>query len=166
MDRPRLIVYCGLPGVGKSLASGYTAEQLPAHRYRSDRIRKQLFPEPNYTDAETAETYETLLERARADLEAGTNVVLDATFRSRPRRDDAAAIAETTAAESLFVHVTCEEAVVEERLESRSGTVSDADYEQYLHLREAFDPLEREHVVLDNSGSIEETYRQLERDVL
>lgn len=166
MTRPTLIVYCGVPGVGKSVASGYTAERLPAERYRSDQVRKELFPHPEYTDAETERTYEALLQRAETSLESGTNVVLDATFRSRARRDDAAAVAASAAAESLFVRVTCDEVVVRERLADRSETISDAGLEQYRTLKETFEPLEREHVEIDNSGTIAETERQIDRAVL
>ena len=166
MTRPTLLVYCGLPGVGKSMASAYTAEQLPATRYRSDEIRKELFDEPSYTSAESDATYAELLERARTDLESDTNVVLDATFRSRERRDRAATVADEVGAELAFVHVTCALEVVERRIAERTDGVSDAEFEQHLQLRESFDPLERDHVVIDNSGSIAETHDQLERLVL
>ncbi|SFC15256.1 hypothetical protein SAMN05444422_10533 [Halobiforma haloterrestris] len=166
MSRPSLIVYCGLPGVGKSAASAYTAERLPANRYRSDEVRKELFPEPSYSSEETDATYAELLERARSDLESGRNVVLDATFQSRPYRDRAAEIARTVEAARAFVRVTCDLEVVRERLEDRTNAVSDAQFEQHLQLRETFDPLERDHVEIDNSGSLEETYRQIDRAVL
>ena len=166
MDRPTLLVYCGLPGVGKSMASAYTADRFPATRYRSDEIRKELFSDPSYTTAESDATYAELLERARTDLEDGSNVVLDATFRSKARRDRAATVAGEVGADATFVHVTCSLEVVEERLAERTDTISDAEFEQHLQLRESFDPLEREHVVIDNSGTIEETREQLERRVL
>ena len=166
MNRPTLLVYCGLPGVGKSMASAYTAERFPATRYRSDEIRKELFPEPSYTAAESDATYAELLERAHADLESGSDVVLDATFRSKARRDRAAAVADGADADVRFVHVTCALEVVRERLAERTGTISDAEFEQHLQLRESFDPLERDHVVVDNSGTIEETREQLDRLVL
>lgn len=166
MHRPTLTVYCGLPGVGKSVASAYTADRLPANRYRSDEIRKELFPEPTYSSEETDATYAELLERARSDLESGHNVVLDATFRSKPYRDRAAEIARTVDAAQSFVRVTCDLEVIRERLENRTNTVSDAQFEQHLQLRDQFDPLEREYVEIDNSGQLEETYRQIDRAVL
>lgn len=166
MSRPTLIVYCGLPGVGKSAASAYTATQLSAERYRSDEVRKRLFPEPEYTDEETVATYEELLARARSELEAGADVVLDATFRSKRFRDRAAALASEVDAAVEYVHVTCDVDVVRERLESRTETISDAEFDQHLQLRRAFEPIERDHVVIDNSGSLEETYRQIDRAVL
>ncbi|WP_081655649.1 AAA family ATPase [Halopiger goleimassiliensis] len=166
MARPTLIVYCGLPGVGKSVASAYTASNLPAERYRSDEVRKQLFPDPEYTSAETQATYDELLERARADLEAGSNVVLDATFRTTRLRERAATLADDAGADVVFTRVTCDADVVETRLEERTNSVSDADLRVYNLVKESFEPLERDHVVIDNSGSLEETYRQIDRSLL
>ncbi|RQG95139.1 AAA family ATPase [Natrarchaeobius chitinivorans] len=166
MERPTLTVYCGLPGVGKSAASAYTAANTSAERYRSDEIRKELFPDPRYTTEETLATYEELLERARTDLETGSSVVLDATFRTRGLRDRADELAREAGAHSLFVQVSCEETVVKQRLAAREGDVSDADVEVYEHVRDSFESLERDHVVVDNSDSLEETYRQIDRRIL
>lgn len=166
MDRPTLIVFVGLPGVGKSTASAYTADQRSIPRYRSDEVRKALFPEPSYSEAETAATYDELLRRARSDLEAGSDAVVDATFCDRRFRDQAAATAREAGATATFVHVTCPDDVVHERLERRSGSVSDADWDVYLQLKRSFDPIDHEHVEIDNAGSIAETERQLDRLVL
>jgi predicted kinase len=165
VDRPTLIVYCGLPGVGKSAASAYTADRLDANRYRSDRVRKRLFPEPNYTRAETDATYEQLLQHARADLRSDTNVVLDATFQSAPYRDRAAEVVRAIGADCTFVRVVCDVETVKVRMDERTNAVSDAQFEQHVQLRETFDPIDREHVVVDNSGSLEATYDQLDREL-
>ena len=166
MPSPLLVVYCGLPGVGKSTVSRYTADQLGASRHRSDEVRQELFEEPSYTPAELRATYEELLERARADLEAGRDVVVDATFRERPERDRAAAVAEETGATVTFVRVTCSPEVVRERLQARTDDPSDADLAVYREHRESFEPLVREHVTVDNSGSLAETRRQVDQHVL
>ena len=166
MTRPTLLAYCGLPGVGKSMASSYTADRFPATRYRSDTVRKQLFSDPSYSADESAATYDELLSRGRSALESGEHVVLDATFQSKETRDAAATVVEEVDADLRFVHVTCALEVVKERIENRTETISDAEFEQHLLLRESFDPLEREHVAIDNSGSIEETREQLERLIL
>ncbi len=163
--RPRLIVFCGLPGVGKSTASAYAAEESGATRYRSDEIRKELFDEPTYSAEESAATYDELFARVRSDLEAGRDVVADATFGSREARERVADVASGTGADLAFVHVTCPAEIVRERIAERED-VSDADFEVHLALREAFAPFERDHVAVDNSGGLEATYRQIDRDVL
>lgn len=166
MSRPLLVVYCGLPGVGKSTVSAYTAEQLGATRYRSDEVRKDLFEEPSYTSAETRATYDELLERARAELEAGRDVVVDATFRERRERDRAETVAVEADATAQFVHVTCPSEIVVDRLHDRTDDPSDADLEVYREHRDSFDPFERDHVTIDNGGSLAETRRQVDRCVL
>jgi HD superfamily phosphohydrolase len=117
--------------------------------YRSDEIRKELFDNPDYTDPETERTYEELLDRARSALESGNDVVLDATFSAKRYRQAAEALATETDAEIAFVHVTCRDEVVEERMAARETTVSDATFETYLQQKERFDPLERDHIEIE-----------------
>lgn len=166
MQWPLLVVYCGLPGVGKSTLSRYTADQLGAVRYRSDEVRQDLFEEPTYTAAETRKTYATLTRRAQTTLEAGQDVVIDATFKQASERDRATAVADSAGAAIEFVHVTCRPAVVRERIQNRSDDASEADLAVYRELREAFESLERDHVTIDNTGPLEETRRQVDRRVL
>lgn len=166
MDRPRLIVFCGLSGVGKSTASEYVADACAAERYRSDEVRKELFEDPTYGAAETERTYDALLNRARRELEDGNTVVLDATFSSEQYRAAAADLAERTDADCTFVHVTCRDEVVERRMKARSDTVSDATFETYLQQKERFDPITRDHVEIDNSGSTDELEAALEEALL
>jgi predicted kinase len=166
MSGPLLVVCCGLPGVGKSTVSRYVAEQLPATRYRTDEVRHDLFGDPSYTSAETRSTYDELLERARAGLETGQDVVVDGTFKYDRERDRAAAVGEGTGATVRFVRVTCPPAVVRERIQSRTDDASDADVDVYRKHREQFDPLAREHLTVDNGGDLADTYRQVDRRVL
>lgn len=163
MHSPRLVVYCGLPGVGKSTVSEYTAEQLSAIRYRSDEVRYDLFDDPAYTPEEMARTYEEMLDRTREDLDAGRDVVVDGTFKRARDREEARAIARETGAQLQFVRVTCPPAVVRDRITSRTDDASDADLSVYEKLREEFEPLECDHVVIDNSGSLAETREQVDR---
>jgi predicted kinase len=159
---PRLVVLCGLPGVGKSTVGELVVERLDAlgaeaRLLRTDVIRKELVAEPTYSDAETERVYLALFERAREALDAGQWAVLDGTFRDRPLRDRAADTADDAEVEPLFVKVTCEESVAMDRIRERTDDESDAEIEEYDHFREIFDPLERDHVTVDNSGERAET---------
>jgi len=166
MPSPLLVACCGLPGVGKSTVSAYVAEQLPATRHRSDEVRHDLFDDPEYTPAEGRRTYDELLDRTRAGLDAGEAVVVDGTFKHADDRDRVVSIAAETGATLRLVHVTCPPAVVRDRLRSRTDDASDADVDVYQQHREQFEPLDREHVTVDNSGSLEDTYRQVDRRLL
>jgi predicted kinase len=158
-----LVAVAGLPGVGKTTVSAAVAERLGATRLRSDVLRKELFDAPDYRPEETEAVYAELRERAADLLAEGESVVLDATFREGSRRDRVAAVAEANGAAFRFVHVTCADEVVRERIAAREGDASDADVAVYEQLKGEFEPVEREHVRIDNSGTLAETDAQVER---
>jgi hypothetical protein len=156
-----LAVVCGLPGVGKSTVAGRLAERLDADVLRTDVVRKELFDEPTYTDEEIETVYREVFDRARRALRAGDNVVLDATFVNREWREAARAVATEHGRVFHLFAVECPESVVKRRIERRDG-VSDADFETHRELKATFDPIELDHVVIDNSGSEAETLAQID----
>jgi len=157
----RLVVVCGLPGVGKTTVAERIAERVDGRIRRTDVIRKELFDDPEYTDAETEAVYAELLARASADVDAGDAVVHDATFADARFRADARETAAAAAAEFDLVDVAGDEAVVERRIERRDG-ISDADFDIHLRFRELFDEIATDHVVVDNSGTEAETFAQVD----
>ncbi|ELZ40199.1 AAA family ATPase [Halorubrum tebenquichense] len=157
----RLVVVCGLPGVGKTTVAERIADHVDGRIRRTDVIRKELFDDPAYTDAETEAVYTELLARAREDVDAGEAVVLDATFADDRFRAAAREAAAETAAAFDLVEVACDEGVVERRIERRDG-ISDADFEIHLHFKELFDDIAGDHVVVDNSGTEAETFAQVD----
>lgn len=156
-EAPSLVVVCGLPGAGKTTVAGTIAECLGAERLRTDVVRKELFPEPAYTDAEADAVYEELLDRAEESLSAGRPVVLDGTFHEAGYRDRAAAVAARQGVPLALVRVTCDSEVVRERIRSRTDDESDADFRIHELFRDRFEPVVREHAVVDNSGDLAAT---------
>ena len=156
-DAPAVVVVCGLPGVGKSRVSQLLADRLSATLVRTDIVRKDLFSDPQYTDEETDRVYATVRERAREAVADGGRAVLDGTYRSRPFRDDVAAMAAAAGVDCEFVHVTCDEDTVRERIRQRTETVSDATYRNHLDLKAEFDAFERPPVTVDNSSAWADT---------
>lgn len=159
---PRVVVLCGLPGVGKTTVGELIVERLDgagasARLLRTDAIRQELIDQPQYTDEETERVYGTLFDRAGTTVDDGRWAVLDGTFRDRLFRDRAVAVAEGADVPAMFVRVTCEESQAVDRIRTRTGDESDAEVKDYDHFREIFDTLEREHVTIDNSGAPEET---------
>ena len=156
-----LVAVCGFPGVGKSTVSEYITDALGAKRLRTDAVRKELFDEPTYSTAESRTVYETTFERARKCLEAGETVVVDASFSKRRYRDSATGLAVDCGVPFHLVKVDCEESTTVSRIERRDG-ISDADVAVYYEVRDGFDPIERDHARIDNSGSWERTREQVE----
>jgi len=156
-----LVVVCGPPGVGKSTVAEAVADRLAAERLRTDVVRRDVAPNPSYTDAERRMVYDELFDRGRSVLDEGKSLVLDGTFQYEEARDRAADLAAAFDVDFDVVLVTCDEATVRERLADRTDDPSDAVFENYLAIREAFDPVEREHLTVDNSGSLDRTRRQV-----
>jgi len=156
-----LVVVCGLPGVGKTTVAERIADHLDGEIVRTDVIRKELFDDPTYGDAETEAVYAELIDRARDRVAGGDAVVLDATFADARFRADARRAGERVADGFALVEVACDERVVERRIERRDG-ISDADFDVHLHFKQRFDRIETDHVVVDNSGDQAETFAQVD----
>jgi aminoglycoside phosphotransferase family enzyme/predicted kinase len=92
--QPLLIVICGLSGSGKSHLAGALSAQSGFPVISSDVVRKRLAginplqrAEPEqYTSEFSEKTYAELGRLARAELERGGTVIVDATFRGAADR--------------------------------------------------------------------------------
>ena len=160
---PQVVAVCGLPGVGKSTVARRIANRVGGVHLRTDEIRKELFSDPEYTDAETRAVYAELVDRARVAVERGTSAVLDGTFKRRAQRAKADRILSGLGVPWTVIRVDADRSVVRKRIRERTDDVSDADVEIYERFREEWDPIEMDHLVVDNSANLEETHRQLER---
>ena len=161
--RPRAVVICGLPGVGKTTVAERVADRVDGTLLRTDVVRKELRPDPEYTDEEDRLVYDELLERARQRLAAGESVVLDGTFRDAEQRERARAVATGADAAFSLLRVECEEAVVKERIEAREDDASDADFDVHAQFRETFDPCSIDHVTVDNTAGLDQVAHQIEQ---
>jgi len=157
-----LVALCGLPGVGKSTVAGLITDRLDATRLRTDAVRKELFLDPDYTDAETDTVYRELCDRAGGRLGDGESVVLDATFAERTHRRLARDLASGHGVVFRLVRVVCDREVAERRIADRED-ISDADVEVYRQFRDEFEPIECEYVTVDNSDSKADTRSQVEQ---
>ncbi len=129
----------GLPGVGKSTVASGLADRLQAVLFRTDVIRKEFaflgIGEPGpapyrtglYEPEVTEATYRALIDDARAALERGESVVLDASWSASAMRDRAIELAEATHSDLTQLHCVAPAPVAEPRLRERVGDVSDAD---------------------------------------
>lgn len=159
---PRLVVQCGLPGVGKSTVASELTDRLGARRVRSDAVRQELFSNPTYSREEKDRVYATMLDRAQSALTDGRPAVLDATYERRVDRDEAAALADRVGATFQLVEVVCDASVARERIRRREDDPSEADVAVYENARDRFEPLDRAAITIDNSGPLERTRRQLD----
>jgi uncharacterized protein len=136
IDRPHptLVLMHGVSGSGKSWLSERLVAALPAVRVRSDVERKRLRlgadKDTLYTSEMNHRTYARLAECAESCLEAGLNVIVDATFLERTDRDLLRGVARRLRANFAIVACQASEATARTRVHERTlagSDVSDAD---------------------------------------
>ena len=80
------MIICGLPGVGKTTIAKDLAPLINAVVLSTDKIRKEMIPNPNYKKQEKKLIYKVLLIVAKYLHKAGINCILDATFNTENSR--------------------------------------------------------------------------------
>ena len=158
---PTIYVLAGLPGHGKSFVSSYLAEKTGAEHINVDKVRNEITDgDPQYTQSESAETYDTLIERGKTVYDSGSSVILDGTFNIVSGRDR---VKDIGGDDVVFIRIECDEETAKERLANRNG-ISDADPSVYDKFR--FMPIQYDSVTIDNSGSKDETKKQIRQKIL
>ncbi len=138
---PRLVAVGGLSGSGKTSLARALAPDLGAPpgalHLRSDVLRKTLagvgegnrLPPESYTPAASDAVYAALAHRARAGLDAGRAVIVDAVYAKPAERAAIEAVARDLGLPFHGLWLDCPEPVMAERIAARSGDASDATAE-------------------------------------
>ncbi len=145
-----LIIICGLPGSGKSTLSKRLKTKIPAIYLNTDIIRKQITKNPTYDENEKKAVYLEMMNIAEKHINQGRNVILDATFSTRKFRDLALRVTD----DLRIIECTLPEQMVRARLDrrkERNKAISDAGFEIYQKMKESFEEIEGDHLVIDCS---------------
>ncbi len=177
--KPKIAVFMGLSGTGKTFLANKFLSKYPACYLSSDIERKKLIgisPEEHrfeefekgiYSPEVTEKTYKRLIERTLEEISFGRDVVLDATFREERYREELIKALKPLKIEPLFILCTAPDHVVKERIEKRhkERSASDALFETYLHQKKKFVPpkMDQNLLVLDTSQSLEILLQQIEK---
>jgi uncharacterized protein len=164
-----LVAMSGLPGTGKSYVSQTLARSLQAVVVESDRVRKTLFPQPNYGATENAITHGACRRLISSILLAGHCAIYDATNLIEFQRRTIYALVRACRARLIVVQTTASQEQVLQRLELRKRVPagsSDADWDVYVRLAASQEPIAREHVSLDTTRDLSDALRQLEHMIL
>jgi len=141
--RPCLILVAGLPGTGKSTLARQLADRANFRLIRSDLVRKELaglaardtghslFGAGIYTAAWSQRTYAECLARAEKLLSDGDRVVIDASFGAEAQSRAFLEGAARLGVPALLILCQADPDVVRQRLHSRRGDASDADWSVY-----------------------------------
>jgi predicted kinase len=167
---PVLVLLSGLPGSGKSYLARRLAEEMPFLIIESDRVRKILFPSPQYAAEESMLTHRTSHALIEKKLRAGVRVIHDATNLIGFHRELVRRIAERAKARVIIVRVVASEEAIRQRMEKRQESrtphdLSDADWSVYQRMVPREEPIRRPHLVVDTGADLEEGIRKILREV-
>ncbi len=144
---PVLVVVFGLPGTGKTTFAESLAGQLELPHFNTDKIRTEMGLRGRYDPDTKARVYERMLERTEAELQNGNRVILDGTFYLEGLRQRLRSLAGRYRARIGWIEISAGEQTVAERV-SRTRPYSEADLAAYAKVKQAFEPLEEEHLTL------------------
>ena len=118
--KPQLIVMCGLPGAGKStFAKQYVQEHPNTKIMSSDGIREELYGDESI-QGNPAEVFSLMQNRTVEHLEAGIDVVYDATGMAQSNRGEILSrTSESVYKKCVIVWASVEECIKRDSLRRR-----------------------------------------------
>ncbi len=146
---PALVLVSGLPGTGKSTLSRALGNAVHFDEVlRTDVVRKDLGAKSAasgssadlYSADRTERTYDECWCRARKRLLAGGRVIVDATFQRESLRHRFLQLALDCGVRAIWLECIAPDDVVQQRLLSRHGDPSDADWSVYQLVRDHWEP--------------------------
>jgi predicted kinase len=138
----RLVIFCGIPGSGKTTIAGLVAAALEeVVHVQTDTIRLMI-PEPAYTRRESWFVYSSLYAVGREALRRGYDAILDGTFLREENRSEAAGRLAGLYSSLLYVSVICDPATALRRNAGRGGPAVVPE-ETLVRLASTFEPPRR-----------------------
>ncbi len=164
---PKLILFSGPPGVGKSTLSYRLAKDKHFTLLTRDQIDRSL----ERLGIENKDAgYEVIMDLAKLNLQNNISVVLDATFTINEARSSAIQTAAETKAMLYIIVCICSDIDLwKQRIESRPEVVegwTPADWIEAQRVLGNYEKWDNEHLVLDSVDPIEKNYQKLLKYIL
>ena len=165
MEKPRLIIVCGVPGSGKSTLARHAVERWGAVSFASETFAAQLGaaargPSGDLTKEAIVHAYAAMGAAVAACLAAGQLVLAVGSFRAEDQRRRFRDIASGAGASATTLRIVCPVPTAAERVRSRLAHGERGPTERSIHQIDA--ELNRASdidAVLTNDTSIEHFLR-------
>jgi predicted kinase len=115
MEHPKLYLFVGYPGAGKTTVAKMIAETTSAQHLWADVERHKLFPVPTHSLEESSELYDKLNKQVDGLLAQGKSVVFDTNFNYARDRQKLREIAHRHDAETIIIWVNTPQDIARER---------------------------------------------------
>lgn len=135
MIKPKLYLFIGAPGAGKTYIARAIAKATGAKHIWADFERHKLFRQPTHSKQESDQLYEQLNQAAQYLLAEGKSVIYDTNFNYYEDRQKLREIAGLHNAETVLIWVTTPMGVARDRAvcdhETRNGYLMSMSNEQF-----------------------------------
>lgn len=163
---PKLLMLAGLPGAGKSAFAREVSSRRPFLILESDRLRKSLEPQPQYTPDEHRRVFRACHRLLDELLGQGYPLLFDATNLTERNRRPVYSIVRKRGVPFAIAVVTAPPQTVRQRLRDREAgldpeTWSDAGWDIHSRMAPAWEPVKCPHITVDTSGDITRALRQV-----
>lgn len=149
MADSELFLVFGLPGTGKTTLARALTSALGARHQNSDSMRDELGLRGHYDPGDKQLVYHHLLHQAKQWLNNGEKVVIDATFSRQEERNLWIAQFQPLGIPIYWIEMRADEQTIRNRVR-QSRPDSDADEEVYVQIREEWDEMKGECLVVDS----------------
>jgi predicted kinase len=132
MPLPKLLIFCGIPGTGKSTIAKLVAARLEGTVHIQTDAVRAMISSPTYTNEESEFVYSVCIMMAGEALQRGYNAFLDGTFLREEYREDALRLLRGAYDSFLVVYVHCDVTTAYARNASRKASVPQGRFNQML----------------------------------
>lgn len=158
-----LILVFGLPGSGKTTLANAYEQQYTCTRLNTDQVRISMGLLGHYTVKDKETVYNTVLERAKQALSDGKKVVIDSTFYQSAMREKFVYLAKQCNVPIVWIGTYADENSIQKRV-SQPRPDSEANFEVYEKIRDAFEPFQYPHLKLQSDQqSIEQMVERMQQ---
>jgi predicted kinase len=115
MNQPKLYLFIGYPGAGKTTVAQIIADETGAKHLWADVERHKIFKEPTHSIEESNQLYDELNKATDYLLSQGRDVVFDTNFNYYSDREKLRVIAKKNNAKTILLWITTPIEVAKQR---------------------------------------------------